>query len=318
MNTTLEDRLVAIGPNGSPDPDALAAAYAELRTAMELPRVEGATVLRRRRGRRIGLTVLVGAAAAVALVAIPVLSTGGRTPISTASAAELLVRAGQAAGEQPDVSRDAAYWHSVQISDSRSDVTGETQRGRLEIWSGHHEPTVWIDVASTEPTVTGPATFGPGITWDEMFTLPTEPVALELALRSYTDPDQPDRVEDQTLWGSVEELLVNSPASPALRQALWEVAAQIPGTTVGANITDSTGRPGVLVARPSERVIVDPVTGRLLERVRDVSADRPPYRDTFVDQGPTDTAPHVPYPDLPAGCTLDEHCDVSVDPLGRN
>ncbi|WP_315092999.1 hypothetical protein [uncultured Cellulomonas sp.] len=324
MNTpTLDDRLTSIGPTGSPDSDGLADAYAQLSARLELPALDVAPPsavvqpLRRRRARRISLTVLVGAAAAFAIVAIPVLSTGGGTPVSTASAAELFIRAGQAAGEQPDAARDAAYWHSVQISDVWSDTSNAVESSRIETWTGHQDWSVVIDSARLpEPTLRNRALFGPGITWDELFALPTEPIALEEALRRYSDPASPDSMSAQTVWGSVEDLLVNSPASPALRQALWQVAAQLPDTKLGGDVTDSTGRPGVQVTRPYEELIVDPDTGRLLERLRWDSTDNPPYRDTFLEQGPADTAPAAPDPDLPLGCTLDKNCDggQAVDP----
>jgi hypothetical protein len=322
-NPTLDDRLTRIGPTGSPDPDGLAAAYAQLSARLELPLLDvvpaSAMVqpLRRRRARRISLTVLVGAAAAFAIVAIPVLSTGGGAPVSTASAAELFIRAGQAAGEQPDVSRDAAYWHSVQISDVWSDASNGVESARRETWTGHQDWSVWVDtVLSPEPRLDDRGLFGPGITWDKLFELPTEPVALEEALRRASAPTSPDSLSAQTVWGTVVDLLVNSPAPPALREALWQVAAKLPDTELGGDVTDSTGRPGVRVTRPYEELIVDPDTGRLLERLRWNSADDPPYRDTFLEQGPADTAPAAPDPDLPAGCTLDKHCDGghAVDP----
>ncbi|QTE28610.1 CU044_5270 family protein [Pengzhenrongella sicca] len=325
-NPTLDDRLTRIGPTGSPDPDGLADAYAQLCSRLEcsdgVDAVRPAVVqpLRRRRARRISLTVLVGAAAAFAIVAIPVLGTGGGSPISTASAAELFIRAGQAAGEQPDVSRDAAYWHSVQISDVWSDASNRVESARRETWSGHQNWSVWTDtVLSPEPRLENRALFGPGITWDEMFALPTDPAALEDALRRYANPDDPKSVADGSVWGAVEDLLVNSPASPALRQALWQVAARLPDTSLGGDVTDSTGRPGIQVTRPYEELIVDPETGRLLERLWWDSTDNPPYRDTFLEQGPADTAPNAPDPDLPPGCTLDKHCDggAAVDLLAE-
>lgn len=327
MNTpTLDDRLTHIGPTGSPDPDGLAGAYAQLTARLELsdqvgaPRSAVVEPLRRLRARRISLTVLVGAAAAFAIVAIPVLSTGGGTPVSTASAAELFIRAGQAAGEQPDVSRDAAYWHSVQTSDVWNDASNGVESARIETWTGHRDWSVVVDsIRSPEPTLQNRALFGPGISWDELFALPTEPAALEEALRRYSDATSPDSLSAQTVWGAVEDLLVNSPAPPALRQALWQVAAQLPDTSLGGDVTDSTGRPGVQVTRPYEELVVDPETGRLLERLRWDSTDNPPYRDTFLEQGPADTAPNAPDPNLPPGCTLDTLCDGghAVDPSAQ-
>ena len=315
MNTpTLDDRLTRIAPTGSPDPEGLTRAYAQLNARLEVPSTvdvsEAAVVsqFRKRRVRRISLTALVGAAAALAVVAIPVLSTGERSPISTASAAEVLFSAGQAAAEQQGDARDAAYWHTAY---TYSGAQAGLESGRVETWAGRQEWSVIVNTSegSTEPFLSDHALFGPRITWDELFALPTDPVALEDELRRHSQPDDPGSVSDTQIWGAVLDLLAGSPATPALRQALFEVAAQLPDTTVGGEATDSTGRPGFLVIRNDERLIVDLETGLLLERVWDFGADIPPGTATYVEQGPTDTAPYAPYPDLPPGCTLDMHCD---------
>ena len=313
MNT-LDDRLTRIGPTGSPDADGLADAYAQLSARLELPetadvpRVDAVGQLRGRRARRISLTVLVGAAAAFAIVAIPVLSTGGRTPISTASAAEVLISAGQAAGEQPGDARNAAYWHTSFVY---TDIQAGVESARVETWAGREEWSVRVNTTdgSAEPFLSGHARFGPRLTWDELFALPTDPAALEDELRRRSQPDDPSAVTDAAIWGAVTDLLATSPATPALRKALFEVAAQLSGTTLGGDVTDSTGRRGVLVINGIEGLILDPQTGLLLESVGDYGPDIPPYRATYLEQGPAETAPYAPYPDLPAGCTLGEHCD---------
>lgn len=315
MNTpTLDDRLTRIAPTGSPDPEGLARAYAQLGPRLEAPSTvdvsETAVVsrFRERRVRRMSLTALVGAAAALAVVALPVLSTGDRSPISTASAAEVLFNAGQAAAEQQGDARDAAYWHTA------TTYTGAQvglESARFETWAGRQEWSVIINTSegSTEPFLTGHALFGLRITWDELFALPTDPVALEDDLRRRSNPDDPGSVDDTTIWATVIDLLAGSPAPPALRQALFEVAAQLSETSVGGEATDSTGRPGFLVIRNNEQLIVDLQTGLVLERVWDFGPDIPQGTETYVEQGPTDTAPYAPYPDLPPGCTLDMHCD---------
>lgn len=119
----------------------------------------------------------------------------------------------------------------------------------------------------------------------------------------------PAEVNDAALWGAVTDLLAYSPAPPALRQALFEVAAGLSGTTVRGEVTDSQGRPGIFVINGVDGLILDPETGLLLERVWDDGSGELHYRATYVSQGPTDSAPFAPYPDLPEGCTLDMHCD---------
>jgi len=95
----------------------------------------------------------------------------------------------------------------------------------------------------------------------------------------------------------VGDLLRESPASPALRKALWEVAARIPGVTLVGNVTDAAGRAGVAVRRGDQGYTFDPETGRLLEESVGSStavAEAPGgslYRATYLDQGPSDSAP---------------------------
>jgi len=103
--------------------------------------------------------------------------------------------------------------------------------------------------------------------------------------------------DDAELFVIVGDLLRESPASPALREALWEVAARIPGVTLVGATTDSAGRAGVAVARDDRRYILDPNDGRLLEEWEG-SAEAVPetpggtaFRATYLEQGPTDSAP---------------------------
>jgi hypothetical protein len=303
-----------------PSPRALQAARGTLDAATRAAADRRVAVARRislrrhRRHWRLGLTALVGVAATLAVVIAPTLGVGGAKPPATAAAAEVLIRAGAAAGEQPDISRDAAYWHSVA---SFSDVRAG-RVGRLEAWNGHTAPSIFIETDSVtsaigpksgEPFVSGKALYGAGLSWDDLYALPTEPAALETELRRRADRDHPEDVADTTMWGDVTEMLMDSPASPALRKALWELAARIPGATLGGAVADSTGRPGVAVNRDGDRFIVDPDTGRLLEEIG-FSADTPggvyreDYRRTFLEQGPTGSAPAVKMPVLAPGCTL--------------
>lgn len=278
-----------------PSPRALQAARETLDAATHAAaerRVAIARRIRIRRHRRLGLAALVGAAAALAIVIAPTLGVGGTKPLATASAEEVLIRAGAAAGEQPDTPPGAPYWYSV--VEYWAAATNEVTR--RETWTGHTAPGVFIETGSvwnSEPVDTGEALFGPGITWDVLFALPTEPVALERDLRGKADSVHPEEVTDATMWHSATEMLMNSPASPALRKALWEVAAQIPGTTLGAAVTDSAGRPGIAVDRDGDRYIVDPDTGRLLEYLGYTTKAHVDliWRGTYLEQGPTDTAP---------------------------
>ena len=63
-----------------------------------------------RRTRRLAVSAVAVAAAVAALLVVP---TMGEQPRATADAAQVLLRAGSAAGAQPGGWPDAAYWHSV-------------------------------------------------------------------------------------------------------------------------------------------------------------------------------------------------------------
>lgn len=135
------------------------------------------------------------------------------------------------------------------------------------------------------------------------------------------------RSEADQLFGLAMDILAESPVRPALRQALWELAATLPGVDMVGGEVDAAGRPGVmLVLDGSEHAgqegfayLIDPDDGRLLE-VRtpettvsapvDANGDSvdgpiviPAARTTYVESGPADTAPTPPPP--PEGCPDD-------------
>ena len=52
---------------------------------------------------------------------------------------------------------------------------------------------------------------------------------------------------------------------PALRKALWEVAARIPGIELVGDVTDHAGRAGVAVERNGTRYVLDPSDGDVVD-----------------------------------------------------
>jgi hypothetical protein len=85
--------------------------------------------------------------------------------------------------------------------------------------------------------------------------------------------------------------------APALRKALWEIAARIPRVTLVGAVKDSAGRPGVEIKRGDEGYILDPKDGRLLEQYEGTPEPVPEapggtsWRSTILEQGPADSAP---------------------------
>jgi len=243
------------------------------------------------RRRRLVLTGVAAATVAVA-VAVPVVSFGGNGPAMDAAAATLLRHAGAAAGAQPGGWPDAAYWH-VSSSYVRD---GKTYR--RDIWVGHHGSSVLRDtglpdadgtMSGTPELIPGDGVFDAGATglsWDQLYALPTDPARLKTQLQA----DIRDAGSDPTseLFVAVGDLLRESPASPALREALYDVAAGIPGVHVTGRMTDATGRTGTGVTYGHETYVIDPSDGRLLADLADG------WRATYLEQGPTADAPVVP------------------------
>jgi hypothetical protein len=80
-------------------------------------------------------------------------------------------------------------------------------------------------------------------------------------------------------------LLVETPASPALREALYDVAASIPGVAVNGDYTDSLGRTGTALSLGGETLVIDPASGQLLAWI---DAD---FAYTYTFKGPATSAP---------------------------
>ena len=281
---------------------ALRSGRAALDTSVAAAAARVAAVRRarnRRRRSRVVLTALIGAAATATLVLAPTVGLWEWAPRSSAEAAQIFLNAADAAGEQPGGWPDAPYWHSV--SQYQDPGRGDAVFVR-ETWIAHTKIGILIDqgVGNGAPIGLGAALFpagGRALTWDELYALPTEPIALERDLRDgIAGAGQGD---DDELFVIVGDLLRESPASPALRRALWQVAADIPGITLVGPVTDAAGRPGVAVQRGGQQYVLDPDDGRLLEESMDRGgAD---FRYTYLEQGPADSSPTPP--PLRAGCT---------------
>jgi hypothetical protein len=312
---SLDTLLSSTAATTDPDPAVLASARARLddrtRTAQSVVLLHR----RRARRRRLGLS-LAGVAAAGALALVP-LAMGGTTP--EAEAAEVLVTAGAAAAAQPDEVGDAPFWRTVATYAQEGNGQDGTEH-RREIWNARVEPGLLLDEAvDADPIGLGAAVFAVGgttVDWDGLTALPTDPVALRSALLDGVPGSS--RTEEDVLFTQITDLLVESPASPALRGALWQVASQIGGVRLVGDVTDAAGRPGVALeleltdgdGTEVRRLVVDPDAGTLLERVEVYdgpgTASDTRYRSTYLEQGPADTLPVQPQ--LRPGCTSFDRC----------
>ena len=299
----LDDLLSAAGRADEMTPDAFLRGRASLQaavggigtvgplTASTGTAGTGAARGRARHGGRSRLA-LAGAAVAAcaATVTVAVLIDAGG-PAVDAQAATLLRAAGNAAGAQQGGWPDAAYWHVTSVGKQG----GTTYR--REIWVSHHGDSVLRTTEGGHSSVLplGPGEFPAGgttLTWDQLYTLPTDPGQLTAVLQADIEGAGPN--PESELFTIVGDLLRESPAPPALRKALYDVAAGIPGVHLTGKVTDALGRPGTGVERDGETLVVDPANGALL-------ADTEyGFSATYVSQGPVASAPAASASQAPA------------------
>jgi hypothetical protein len=112
-------------------------------------------------------------------------------------------------------------------------------------------------------------TFGPDGLSDgptNLSSLPTNPAALAALINSRKVEGGPPGPAES--FAQIGDLLRETDASPALRSALYEVAATLPGVQLLGSVTDHSGRAGVGIAYTSaggqHELIFDPSTSALL------------------------------------------------------
>jgi hypothetical protein len=276
-------------------PDALfervlASARAEVR-----PRSSVRRPRRRRHAPR--WAVAVGAAAVVAVVAVAVTAllpagdSGGPSP----AAAAVLLHTARTAASQPAIEPPGPGQFVYTKSDGEFQDTAVTQRQTInyyqhvtrEIWiapdgSGRIHETeglpqfvtnadrqAWL--AAGKPELTGDRnadqTFGAGgLHYLDLSKLPTDPAQLKQLIDDRTvEGGPPGDAETFTIIG---DLLRETYAPPALRSALYTIAADLPGVQLIGAVHDQLGRPGTAVAYTSQglrhELIFDPRTSVLL------------------------------------------------------
>jgi hypothetical protein len=245
------------------------------------------------------------AVAAVAVTVVPRLSSqrpapGHPSPAqSTAVTAAVVFReaanAAKAADAQQEGWPNAAYWHAASI---------EVRAGKTyhrDIWIAHNGDAVLEDgsvapgLQRISPAGSGFGYLGtkPGwLTWGEIYALPTDPAKLGPLLTRYSR-GLADGSLAKNLWSTVLGLLVETPASPALREALYNVAASIPGVAVNSAYTDSLGRTGTALALGDQTLVIDPANGQLLAWIdaEPGVAGSSPVAYTYTFQGPVTSEP---------------------------
>jgi hypothetical protein len=209
--------------------------------------------------------LLVPAVVLAAAVALAAFTDIGRHGNGGASAAPLLRRMATVArlqeAQQPLTAGHFQYTRSLVAYMSGGDGWNAVSPGIREIWlrpngSGYlherwHKPTFptaadrqgWI--AAGRPQVNPPEDSGklPPVSRPR---LPTDPDALYAKL--HDDAVGHGNGTKPEMFTLVGDALRESGASPALRSALYEVAARIPGVELVGPATDRIGRRGVAVA----------------------------------------------------------------------
>lgn len=212
---------------------------------------------------------------------------GYGAPASNATAVQLLDEAATVAGSQQGWP-NASYWYTEWKFTNL--LTGKSMYSAN--WSDRHgngvaalaatpipEQSTGIPSSSSLPAgskaerafpVAGQTAPFDGYTWSQLDALPTHNTAeLESDLMNTADihfgPQAPG------VWTSQENLfllitnLVSTPAPPALREALYKVAATIPGVTVKGTYTDALGRTGTALRLGPMTTVIDPATGQYLD-----------------------------------------------------
>jgi hypothetical protein len=147
----------------------------------------------------------------------------------------------------PEGWRDATYFHVVTRHDTtkQGEATDPALFG-IERWYG--------DGVSFELTANGPALLdvptylnlghdetNVSLTWAELAELPTEPAALEDALRTVYEPT--GEGEEAVLYAT-SRLIDAAPSAPELRAAAWELLKTLPGVEVQQGARDTADRLG--------------------------------------------------------------------------
>ena len=220
----------------------------------------------------------VAAAAAVTAVAITaavIAAPGPRPPrpgmpARPVTAASVLLQAASAAAHQAP-----GHGRFFAIELENIDIYGYPPNPVVTYWIGNGVSgrLAWLNgrYASTLPEE---IMSGYGLTWAKLQRLPTTPAQLQAdlvkAVNSQGIPAKPVAAYEFTL---IANLLARAPVSPALRSALYQVAARLPGLALVLHAHDLIGRAAAKVYVPRQQAGIptgqalyfDPSTGAALD-----------------------------------------------------
>ena len=246
---------------------------------------------RRRMSLRLGLAV------ALATLLVIAGAPWQTRELSTANAAALLNDLASIAAAQPAASARAAGYRYTKVESTYLNMTvvnggdviavlgpktremwiGPDGAGRIRETAGEatflneRGRAAWLAMGSPQLNRAINEDFGPGgLSYEDLARLPTDPVALAAVIRERAGRTQVP-INDE-MFVVIGDLLRQQEAPPAVRAALYKVAAGIPGVELIGDARDRSGRPGVAVAKTSSYrglrlrnvLIFDPRTSALL------------------------------------------------------
>jgi hypothetical protein len=206
----------------------------------------------RRPARRL-IPAATGIAIACA-VGAAIVTHGGSSTVSTASAATFLNHAAKnaLATAAPRLGPHQFYYEKYHGTDlgPRPGTTGTTERWMNRLGTGR-ERYNGSEIAGFSGSAASPATtpFGnESLTYAELQALPTDPEHLSEIIRHASTPAGPIGLA-AAKYRTIGQLLADSPwpIPSRVRAAMLQVAATIPGLTIHQSARDCAGRPAIAV-----------------------------------------------------------------------
>ncbi|MEX0754058.1 MAG: CU044_5270 family protein [Actinomycetota bacterium] len=221
-----------------------------------------------RRGRTLARRALLPVAAVLVatLVVVVVLPRGG----SPASAQQFLRDMGVVTGQQPSSALGSSeFVYTRQLEVFRQGTRAEGEQGTSELVEQTREQWISPNGAGRIVDVNGDEGYPRGyLTFLDPSQLPTDPVALAQTLREEESFGKVNT--DAQLLKKVGSLLGGTLAPSGVREALYEVAAQVPGIQLIPDVIDPAGREGTAVVLDDGdvrvRLVIDPSNAQMLSR----------------------------------------------------
>jgi hypothetical protein len=276
------------------DAEELAVARVTLANQIGLTEPSPSSPGPRKLRRRVALAAVLAGVLAAGVVVSSILGGPGIDP----AAASALRHVAKVAANQPKIAPPApgqyVYTKSEQtqyvtdvpghgltnflygVPEIRQAWIGIDGSGRLEQTLGNitfpspADRAAWV--AAGSPDLQGAADRGDhtyaqgGLSYLDLSSLPTDPAKLQTLVEQRVIEGGPSG--DWETFAILGDMLRETHASPDLRAAIYDIAANLPGVEFVGKTTDASGRPGIGVAYTSsgtkDELIFDPKTSALL------------------------------------------------------